>query len=395
VTPPRLRPLEVFPVEIDGRRLVCLRDPSGVGETLVVTHTAALIALLCDGTRDADALAAEIERHVDERVAPDDVRAFVAALDEAHLLDGERARARRAALEAEFRAAPRREAANAGGAYPDDPAELAAALDAWLAAAPSPARLSFVPGAPALLVAPHIDFARGGPTYARAYGALPAEPPDLVVVLGTDHDGGEPPFTLTRKPFATPLGDVPVDGALVDALAARLGDELFADEPHHRGEHSIELQAVWLRHLFGARTPPMLPVLCGAARLPADDARVAAFLSALRALTAGRRVLIVAAADLAHVGPRFGDDPIDAAGRREVEAADRAALDAVVAGDAEGFFAAVAATGDRFRVCGLAPITCALALRASPSGGTLLDYDQRPADEEGTSFVTICAVVVP
>jgi AmmeMemoRadiSam system protein B len=256
----------------------------------------------------------------------------------------------------------------------------------------------------AALVAPHIDYQRGGHMYARAYATLPVDPPELVIVFGTDHNGTEHPFTLTRKPFATPLGDVATDVALVDSLAARVRDpaSLFADELHHRGEHSIELQAVWLRRVYGDATPPVLPVLCGSLhRAIADggspnrvDPRVPEMLELLAGVVAGRRTLIIAGADLAHVGPRFGDDVafLDE-GRRVVARADHAALDAVVAGDAESFFGAVAAERDRFRICGLAPIYHTLAL-APGRRGTLLGYDQCLADDDGASFVSIAAVAI-
>src|SRR5262249_41466862 len=171
--------------------------------------------------------------------------------------------------------------------------------------------------------------------------------PALIFVCGTDHNGNDHPFTLTRKDYETPLGAVPTDVALVDEIEARVGAEtLFADELHHRSEHSIEFQAVWLRRAYGAAPPPVLPVLCGsrpprprrpflcgrsppaAARgeRPAAAPRAAGFLEALARGTAGRRVLVVAGADLAHVGPRFGDGPMLAPDRRRVEDADRAAL---------------------------------------------------------------------
>ena len=40
------------------------------------------------------------------------------------------------------------------------------------------------------LVAPHVDYARGAPCYASAYGVLVGRrPPDRIVVLGTNHFG--------------------------------------------------------------------------------------------------------------------------------------------------------------------------------------------------------------
>ncbi|MBI3625073.1 MAG: AmmeMemoRadiSam system protein B, partial [Candidatus Rokubacteria bacterium] len=103
-----------------------------------------------------------------------------------------------------------------------------------------------------------------------------------------------------------------------------------------------------------------------------------------------RRVCLIAAADLAHVGPRFGDP-----GRvREPELArlereDRAMLEPVAAVDARAFYESVSRDGDRRRICGLSPIYA--LLRCLPAGrGRLLRYAQWP-DPQGT--VTFASLV--
>lgn len=69
---------------------------------------------------------------------------------------------------------------------------------------------------------------------------------------------------------------------------------------------------------------------------PATDTRIVGFIRAIRALVDARpgRVVVVAGADLAHVGPRFGDPrPFDSSQRRELENRDRASLDRATALD--------------------------------------------------------------
>ena len=96
--------------------------------------------------------------------------------------------------------------------------------------------------------------------------------------------------------------------------------------------------------------------------------------------------------DLAHVGPRFGDpDPNTEASLAIVEREDRAMLESVVAGDARGFFAQVAADRDARRICGLSPIYTLLRLLPE-APGRLIEYRQWP-DPEGA--VTFCAVSFP
>jgi AmmeMemoRadiSam system protein B len=407
---PRLRPLEIFPTELEGRRVLCLRDPAGLTDRVAFLPGAAVAILsACDGQRTAAEVAAHAAARLGTPVSEDQVHELLDQLDDGLFLDTPRFHAHHQALLDEFRARPVRDASHAGLSYAGDTGDLVHFLDAQLEGARGRAGAAAPEAPPAGLIAPHIDFARGGPVYGDAYlplcGAAAAY--DLIVVFGTDHNGVRHPFTLTRKSYATPLGVVPTDVDLVDALASDLagadGDALFDDEFHHAREHSIEFQAVWLRHVMGAGMPPILPVLCGPFSEAVPGARVKprvrGLLAALKARTAGRRVLVVAGADLAHVGPRFGDGPFRARERDELAAADRRALDRVAAGDADGFYAAIVGDGDRFKVCGTAPIYATLALLDlhrghAPRRGELLAYDQCPADDGPVSWVSITAMTL-
>src|SRR5262249_39485925 len=157
-------------------------------------------------------------------------------------------------------------------------------------------------------------FHRGGPTYACAYrDLLERSDADLFVVLGTCHAGMPEPFAATLKPYDTPLGAVPVDREFFERPSRRYGHDLLAAEGAHRSGHSIEFQAVMLRHVLGSRRPfSILPVLASYLHEavwtrgdPERDARVPRFIDALLETMAasGRRVCLIAGVDLAHVGP--------------------------------------------------------------------------------------------
>ena len=77
------------------------------------------------------------------------------------------------------------------------------------------------PGALRAALVPHIDYARGGATYAWGFKEV-AERTDasLFVIVGTSHYSGER-FTLTRQHFKTPLGVVPTDQKYIDRLKAK------------------------------------------------------------------------------------------------------------------------------------------------------------------------------
>jgi AmmeMemoRadiSam system protein B len=190
-----------------------------------------------------------------------------------------------------------------------------------------------------------------------------------------------------------------VDAALVDALARRTRLDLFGSELAHRSEHSIEFQAVFLQYLFaGWRDIRIVPVLTSfaheamaAGTTPAASDAVRAFHEALEETVAasGRRVAFIAGADLAHVGPRFGDpEPMSAEALARVEQEDRAMLETVERGEADAFFESVARDGDRRRICGLSPIYS--LLRMVGGAGQLRRYAQWP-DPQGT--VTFASVV--
>ncbi len=274
----------------------------------------------------------------------------------------------------------------AGSVYPDDPARLREALDAWLALPRrrSPARRRRDPVR--LLVAPHIDYPRGAAGYARAYAALERVDADLFVVFGTAHETPLHLFTLTRRHYATPLGPVATDRGVVDALVAELGEtELLSDERHHAREHSVELQLVVLRHLV-RRPFTAVPVLCSSLSHLADPARFTTrFFTALGRAVRGRNVCFVAGADLAHVGPLYGDPrPPTADEAARIEADDRRTLGFLAAGDAAGFHRDGVRDDGRRRLCGVAPIYA--AMRASGRGAALLHYERWTDGVDSVSF---------
>jgi MEMO1 family protein len=409
---PRLRALEAFPVQHEGQQCIALRDPAGFTDQIAVLPPLLLdLVSLFDGEHSIAQIQDIMRRRHGEAPSVDQIAAVVERFDRAGFLDSERFAARRLALEDEFRRSPVRPASHAGGAYAGEPAELTAQIDAFFTgpdgpdhpeSAPAATRVSRSSGLSAL-IAPHIDFHRGGSTYGWAYKEiLDRSDADLYVILGTCHAGMADPFSVTLKPYDTPLGPVPVDREFYEALAGRAGQDLLASEPAHRREHSIEFQTVMLQRLLGRRRPfTILPVLASYLHeavwrrgRPEADARVPRFVDALRNTIASssRRVCLIAGVDLAHVGPRFGDAaPNTADSLAVVEAADRRMLEPVVAADAGGFFASVAADGDARRICGLSPIYTLLRLLPG-SPGRLLRYTQW-RDPEGA--VTFCAVSYP
>jgi AmmeMemoRadiSam system protein B len=124
---------------------------------------------------------------------------------------------------------------------------------------------------------------------------------------------------------------------------------------------------------------------------PEDDPRVARFLEALAdtVATSGRRVAFVAGADLAHVGPRFGDpEPVSPDELARLGVDDSATLQAVTAGDADAFFDDAARDGDRRRICGLSPIWALLRANGRRAG-VLRQYGQWPDPQAVVTFASV------
>jgi predicted class III extradiol MEMO1 family dioxygenase len=356
----------------------------------------------------------------------------VRALDEALLLEGSRLEAAVAQARLTFRAQPFRPPVLAARSYPAPPEELETYL-ASFASAPVHTSRDIVPLGPlggrrgaAGVLSPHIDFARGGPVYAATWSQTTAALAtcDVVVVFGTDHWGAPGALTLTTQHYATPWGVLPADRSVVDAVAHALGAGAYAQELHHQREHAVELAVVWLhwalRRCGRSALPAVIPVLCGSfhaytspplpGRAPADAgpagecplpeeaAERAAALEALAVHLSQRRVLVVSAADLAHVGPAFGDQaPLSPEEKRRLAAADQRLLGAIQAGDAGDFLALLRQSRDRTRVCGLPPTYWAMRLLERLNGqapaGRVTAYAQCPADEQFGSVVSIAGAL--
>jgi MEMO1 family protein len=400
-TKPRLRQLDFQRVTYQGEQMFLLRDPLELTDyQLILPATLAPLLIYCDGRRDLPAIHAAFCAHIGLEIDYDIVADAVAQLDRACLLDNEQSRAASDGQLAVYRGQECRPPALAGLSYPADPEALHRLLASYQAPGSSNGAQ---PWHGRGLISPHIDYQRGGSVYHQVWQQAKAavQAAELVLIFGTDHNGGPGTITLTRQPYATPWGILPTDPALIDELAAAVGPDLFAEELHHRKEHSVELSAVWLHYLRSEAACPMVPILCGSfhhfvsnGRHPAGDERLTTFIETLRAATAGRQVLAVASVDLAHVGPQFQDPFVmDEARRQALRASDGRLIEAILEGDAGRFYGEIAAAGDRNRICGFSSIYLMLRY-LEPEQGIQVAYEQCPADPQHHSLVSICGLLL-
>ena len=249
---------------------------------------------------------------------------------------------------------------------------------------------------------PHIDYPRGGVTYAWGFKEV-VERTDaaLFVIIGTSHYSAHR-FTLTRKKFETPLGIVPTDEGYVDRLVRHYGPGLFDDEwLAHLPEHSIELEVVFLQYLYEGKRPiRIVPLVVGSffdcvvqRGSPERHADIATMIEALRRAEAEtpEPICYIISGDLAHIGPKF-DDPVPLSPNRLTQSRqqDFAILRQAEAANPAGYFKVIADEQDARNICGLPPTFTVLeAIR--PGSGKLLHYDQyaHPRGQESVSFASM------
>lgn len=328
---------------------------------------------------------------------------LIEQLDGHFLLEGGRYQERLQAAEEAFSQSFRRPLTQAGWSYPRDPQALKETLANYFVVEGGPGPMEDAPSPRGLraVIAPHIGINRGGPVYAWAYKEIAEDQPaDLYFLLGTAHFGREKYFTATTKDFETPWGTVATDKDFLEALQKNYPPDLLAEETLHRQEHSLEFQVIFLHHLLGDKPFKIVPVLCGSFhqavfrdQSPRQISEIDDFLGAVPAAlkSEGKRAVFIAAADLAHMGQRFGDEvQISQEFLEEQAQEDQAMLKLVEAADAEGFFNLISSQQDRRKICGLACIYTLLSLLA-PAQGKFLAYGMSP-EVETNSVVTFASM---
>src|SRR6266446_1159557 len=266
---------------------------------------------LFDGRRSLRDIQIEAMRQEGGGLLPIDLfTTLVNKLDDALFLESPRYR--------EFLAAPVREP-SCIGCYPERPEGIRKQLDGVFTDPRGPG----LPGKRkpdgrlcAALI-PHIDYHRGGVTFAWGFKEV-VERTDasLFVIIGTSHYSSNR-FTLTRKDFKTPLGVARTDQQFVDRLVNHYGDGLFDDELAHLPEHSIELEVVFLQYLYENRRPfRIVPLVVGSFQdcvlgnlVPSARTDIGRMIEALQKVEVEMKepICYIISGDLAHIGPKFGD----------------------------------------------------------------------------------------
>lgn len=394
---PRLRPVQARPVQRQGQQWFALVDSSGLSEAQVaLTSPAFFVVTHFDGVHTLASVRAAFQERFNQPLPMEQLRGLIEQLDEAMLLDSPR-----------FAAA------------------MQAQIDAYVASDVRPMREEALPPEELLLpmierivqpidrtgvasstrrllglVAPHLDYPRGLPLYTAAYGTLAAQVqvgqvPELVVVLGTNHYGMRAGPVATNKDFETLFGRVAGDSDAVYQMNDLYGDDLLQGQYDHLREHSVELQVHLLARIIGSDRFKILPLILPDACEKESQESLSRLAAAILRVAAERdgSMLIVAGADLSHVGSHFGDErPLEPAWLTHVADSDRTMVKQLRMGRPDGFVDGLRDNSNITRICSTGSL---YVLRRILDHAAWQDLGYHQAcDAEGGTCVTCIAAAL-
>jgi AmmeMemoRadiSam system protein B len=231
-------------------------------------------------------------------------------------------------------------------------------------------------------IVPHAGFIYSGRTAAAVFSCVAV--PQLVIILAPNHTGicdAEGGVSLWESgAFRTPLGDVPIDQSLADALRTT-SDLVGVDHEAHRGEHAIEVELPFLQKVRpDVRIVPL--VIAWDAWGPARA--LAQTLAQLVRLSADP-VLLLASSDLNHYEPAAVS-----------EKKDTRALEAVTALDGAELLARC--KRERISMCGRGPaaVVIAAARALGADRAQVIDYRHSGwVSGDNARVVGYAGVVIP
>lgn len=222
----------------------------------------------------------------------------------------------------------------AGSFYPDNPSELARAIDGCTL---TPAKKSRARGC----IVPHAGYLYSGHVAGAVYSAV--EIPERLILLGPRHYPQGDPLAISLAGFwQTPLGEAEIDAPLAQSLFREF-PRLRDDPVAHRREHSLEVQIPFLQRLRGGFH--FVPVVLATDRFSVLEELGHALACVIRAQP--DPVMVIASTDMNH----YESDAV-------TRVKDHRALEPVLALDPRGLFDTVRNEG--ITMCGYAATVAVL-----------------------------------
>lgn len=340
---PKLRPIRGFVAPAQGPdgqqiQMLGLADAKQISPKVVFTQPAMQgILPLMNGEHSLDDIVAQVGRGLSREI----LEPFVAQLHDAGLIEGEVFDEMWEKMKADFDGAdilpPAQTAAMADALVEQSikqaedrqandeekeaqgPEKLRESMESMMNKALEQAEDPSFDTLPKAIVAPYVPYPQGFQLYGAVYGRLRVvDKPARIVILGTNHFGDATGVCACDKGFRTPLGLSPSDEEMVALMREKLGEPLFKDRYDHEREHSIELQAAWLQHVFGddeGTSPPVFaalvhdPVVNNGESYDGNGVALEPFVNALKEAidSLDGPTLVVGSIELSHVGPSYGD----------------------------------------------------------------------------------------
>lgn len=245
-----------------------------------------------------------------------------------------------------------REAAVAGQFYPESRTELLSEIQEFLGKAGEVTRVRALG-----VVAPHAGYVYSGAVAGAVYAHI--EVPRKVIVLCPNHTGFGGPLSITSAgSFRTPLGDVPIDSSLAEALKAGF-PLLREDAAAQIREHAVEVQLPFLQAVRDDLE--FVPITVGTGQFEVLTALGVVMAKVIA--ECGEAVLMVASSDMNH----YEDDA-------ETRVKDALAIEQVLGLQPKGLFQTVRA--QNISMCGYGATVAMLtaALRLGATSAELVKY---------------------
>lgn len=227
-----------------------------------------------------------------------------------------------------------REPAVAGRFYPAKPAQLRKDVESYLS--PPQEKIEAIG-----CIAPHAGYIYSGQVAGSVFSRIAI--PATCIVLCPNHTGRGHPLAIMKKgAWRTPLGDVPVDQQLAEALA-EIFPALTEDSTAHLFEHAIEVELPFLQVLRS--DVKFVPIAVGTGQLMILDHLGHAVAKAVH--DAKQPVLIIASSDMNH----YENDAT-------TRVKDRKAIDQILSLNPGGLYETV--MSESISMCGFGPTVAML-----------------------------------
>ncbi|MFQ5957119.1 MAG: AmmeMemoRadiSam system protein B [Candidatus Brocadiales bacterium] len=150
-------------------------------------------------------------------------------------------------------------------------------------------------------IVPHAGWIYSGDTASTVFSSISRlSRPDVFFLFGSVHVMGvEKPSIMREGIWETPIGELEIDADLASDILKSSGDLLVENVEGHLMEHSLEVQAPFIKYLFpeASIVPIMVP--------PVDEATILGERVAALARNLGKAVMAIGTSDLTHYGQRY------------------------------------------------------------------------------------------